>query len=160
MREKCARSEKARPRALGAALLALGLGAAALVPACDTGAVGIDACRAIETARCDAAPTCEGDDPSFGIATETQIRNCKTFYNDQCLVGLENTEAEPSQDAVDDCVAAIVAIAACQVAGVGVMSECEGVVMKETFEQLSPCEALERPERVADCFFIQKVDDD
>lgn len=159
MRFTRAQSKNARPRALGAALLAVGLGAAALVPACDTGAVGIDACRAIETARCDAAPSCEGDDPSFGIATEEQVRNCKTFYNDQCLVGLENTAAEPSQDAVDDCVAAVAATAACQVAGNAAMSECAAVPMVEGSEEVSPCEALERPELIADCAFIAKVDD-
>ena len=50
---------------------------------CGTDAVGVDACRQIEEARCDAAPACTGDDDTFGIRTEEQVRNCKALYRDQ-----------------------------------------------------------------------------
>ena len=157
------RSFGVRARALGLSAVALALAPFVLVPACSTGAVGVDACRAIESARCDAVPACEGDDPSFGIVTEEQIRNCKVFYNDHCLHGLENTEEDPSQDTIDDCVAAVALVAQCQRDKVDVLVDCER--LGETEEDrarfvvadaadASPCEALERPELIADCAFV------
>lgn len=155
--------------ASGVAVAVVGLAAAGLVPACTTGAVGVDACRQIESARCDAVPACEGDDPSFGISTEVQIRNCKVYYNDFCLVGLENAKNEPIQDDVDDCSAAIGVVAACQRDNIDILVECLRIaeepeervafVLAE-FADISPCEALRFPERLSDCAFIAKPDDD
>ncbi|NUP10374.1 MAG: hypothetical protein HOW73_30355 [Polyangiaceae bacterium] len=154
----------ARVRALGVALAALALSPFALVPACSTGAVGIDACRQIESARCEAAPACENGDPSFGIATEEQVDNCKVFYNDHCLVGLENTEAEPVQDDVNDCVAAVQAMAACQTAGAATLAECDAIdvdkVIDPDYPDITPCEALFRPWRTQPCAFVEKPDED
>ncbi len=137
------------------------LGAVTLLSwGCSTEAVGIDACRRIESARCDAAPTCEGTDQAFGITTEAQIRNCKAFYIDHCLLGIENTEAEPGEEDVVPCEEAIVALGACQTNGVATMAECEGVTMVEGQEALTPCEALRNPETLSACAFVAAVEEE
>src|SRR4051812_33957863 len=75
-----------------AALLALGLTTAL---ACGTEPVGVEACRRIETARCENAFSCgidlskpvhRGDTPSLDVGA------CKRYYEDACLHGLVTTE--------------------------------------------------------------------
>lgn len=144
-----------------AGVLGLGVAFALAAPGCSTGAVGVDACRAIESSRCDAAPACEDGDPSFGIVTEEQIENCKVFYNDACLVGLENVDEEPTQDTVDDCVAAVVKVGACQTAKAATMAECEdGPEVVAGAEELNPCEVLAKPENLKDCAFVAADDEE
>ena len=137
------------PRVLCLPLL---LGSAALA-ACGTDAVGVEACRQIETARCTAAPQCKGDPSSAGIETEEQVDNCITFYRDQCLHGLENAEDEPKTKDVDRCIAAIEATTSCQKNGAATMAGCEGVTVVEGAAELSPCAVLAEPENLTDCTF-------
>ncbi len=123
--------------------------------ACGTDAVGVDACRNIENARCEAAPVCKGDDFSFGITTETQVRNCKTLYRDQCLHGLENIDGgEPSDGKVTKCVKAIRATAACKKAGALLIAECVDVSVIAGAEGKSPCEILTEVEHLTECAFV------
>jgi hypothetical protein len=99
------------------------IGAAAAV-ACGNGAVGVQACRSIETARCEAAPACpsslpagEGIDLSNPIpAGGDPVAACVRYYDDACLHGLE-TSVAPSNVAVNDCVAAIQAAGAAAAKG-------------------------------------------
>jgi hypothetical protein len=63
-----------------AAVASLPVGAALV--SCGTDAVGINACREVEEARCNAAPVCEG--AGFNVSA------CAQFYQDECLVGIEN----------------------------------------------------------------------
>jgi hypothetical protein len=158
-------------RFVGAVLAAFAVAAAAFAPACSNDAVGIEACRAIEAARCEAAFACEGDTPSFGIATEEQVENCKTFYIDHCLVGIENTEDDDiSPDTADNCVLAIQAVHACQTADNKDLAECNlppdddgNVVPVELIadaEITTPCEAIRFPEQLKACKFIAKEEDD
>lgn len=97
---------------LAAALAALPLGVA--VVSCGTDAVGIDACRKIETARCNLAPQCS---PGF------DVDRCTRFYKDECLVGVENVVKVDGGDPFDPnplaqaCVDALNALAACVDAG-------------------------------------------
>jgi hypothetical protein len=74
--------------------------------ACGTDAVGVQACRQVEEARCQEAPGC-------GVALEppyhtsgTDTSECIRFYNDQCLHGVASG-ADPGPTAVNACVAAI-----------------------------------------------------
>jgi hypothetical protein len=134
---------------LSLGVAALGLGSAG----CSTDAVGIDACRVIESARCDAAPACEGTPEAFGVATETQVENCKTFYRDHCLVGLENTDGEPDSDDVEACVGAVEKLAACQRDGVEAIADCE-VAIASGASPATPCAALRSPETLAACAFV------
>ncbi len=83
-------------------------GAAAAV-ACSNDAVGVQACRQIETARCEAAPACPGAFPSFTtqpVPDGDPVAACVRYYNDACLHGIVTTVA-PSNVAVSQCVTAI-----------------------------------------------------
>jgi len=90
-------------------LLGLALGFA---PACGTDAVGVEACREIENARCDRAPECQialtapnpADDP---------VEACRRFYLDACLHGLQSAK-EPTVAEKNTCVGALKA-GACEV---------------------------------------------
>ena len=82
---------------------------AAVIAACGNGAVGVQYCRQIQTARCEAAPAC----PSYFNLSEPvpdgdPVAACVRYYNDQCLHGLVTT-VTPSSVEVNQCVAAIVA---------------------------------------------------
>jgi hypothetical protein len=74
--------------------------------ACGTDAIGIDACRRIESARCKAAPTCHvALDPPHTTAG-TDVDACIRFYDTACLHGLA-VNSDPGTTAVNACVAAI-----------------------------------------------------
>ena len=95
--------------------LAAAASACALVIACGTDAVGVEACRQIETARCLQAENC-GIDLSMPVhrgAPGTDIDACIRFYHDQCLHGLATT-VEPGSQQVTACVNAIT-YGSCQV---------------------------------------------
>jgi hypothetical protein len=92
------------PHAAYAAFVTLATFAA--IAACTTDAMGVDACRQIEEARCQQAPAC-------GIALEppyhtngTDVSECMRFYDDACLHGLARGGA-PGPVAVSACVAAV-----------------------------------------------------
>jgi hypothetical protein len=126
---------------LVAVLVASGL--AALAASCGTDAVGIDACRQIELARCDEAPVC---------AAGFDVDRCREIYRDQCLHGIENTAHPPSDAEIADCVAAIKAVSACKQRGAATMKDCDvpladGVVPST----LSPCDVL-----MSDAHLLQK----
>jgi hypothetical protein len=125
---------------------------------CSTEAVGIDACRSIEAARCTAAPVCEGSDNPFGIVTEQQVENCITYYRDHCLVGLENTSEEPAEDDVVDCVDAIAKVAKCHTDKVEKMVDCD-VAVSLAAQDESPCAALANPETIDACAFVAESEE-
>jgi len=78
-----------------------------LIAACSGGGpVGIDACKSIETARCNKAPSCPGLSLSPPIWTSgTAEEACVRYYDTACLHGLP--VADPGSTVVDQCVAAI-----------------------------------------------------
>lgn len=89
--------------ALGAAFW--GVLGAFVLGACGNDAVGVDACRQIESARCRQAPAC-------GISLEPpyhtsggDVDGCIRFYDTACLHGL--AVGNPGGAAVNACVAAI-----------------------------------------------------
>jgi hypothetical protein len=93
-----------RRRPLVALALAVALGGTA-VAACGNDAVGVDACKQIEDARCHRAPAC-------GISLEPpyhtsggDIDACVRFYQTACLHGL--AVGNPGSAAVNACVAAL-----------------------------------------------------
>jgi hypothetical protein len=149
--------------------LAFAGGACVLVYGCGTDAVGVDACRQIESARCEAAPACTGDPvDSFGIRTEEQVQNCKTLYRDQCLHGMENTGSsddedgnnEPSDGTVRRCVDAIKATAQCKRDNIATMTECTAVTVVAGWGGESPCRTLNEVENLEACAFVKKPADD
>jgi hypothetical protein len=81
---------------------------AAVVSACGctTDAVGVDACRQIEEARCRQAPACGIPlEPPYHTAGD-DVGACIRFYDIACLHGLE-LASDPGTQAVNACVAAI-----------------------------------------------------
>lgn len=122
---------------------------------CDTGAIGIESCRAIETARCEAAPACFGDEYGTTIETEEQVENCKVFYRDHCLVGLETT-IEPDTQQTDACVVAVEKTAACETANAPTMAECaDAPGVRADSVDATPCQVLAAPERLNACAFVE-----
>jgi hypothetical protein len=83
-------------------------GAVALAAACGTDAVGIEACKSIESARCRQAPNCPNN-ISLGLPVHTDnggdVNACISYYNDACLHGL--AVADPGAPTVKGCVDAI-----------------------------------------------------
>ena len=71
-------------------------------PGCGTDAKGVEDCRDIERARCDAAVAC---------GKVSDLAECRRFYRDHCLHGLGVTP--PARGRVDECVATIKQAAAC-----------------------------------------------
>jgi len=126
-----------------------GLGAGAIVPGCGTDAVGVDACRRIETARCEAAVACG--------YTADQVTTCKDFYRDQCLHGLQNNEWEPSTADVDACVAAIGQVRVCAERQAASMAECAEAPLAPGVDgsALTPCAILtDQAHRLDKCDFV------
>ena len=96
-------SRRLTVRVLVPVALALGLASAV---ACGNDPVGVDACRQIETARCENASSCgidlstpvhRGDSPSLDVGA------CKRYYQDACLHGFVTTE-DPGAVRVQECV--------------------------------------------------------
>ena len=96
-------SRRLSVRVLVLAAAALGVATAL---ACTGNAVGVEACKQIETARCENANSCgvdlskpvhRGDTPSSDVGA------CKRYYEDACLHGLV-TNTDPGAVAVKACV--------------------------------------------------------
>src|SRR5262245_5278918 len=85
---------------------ALALGVSS-VAACGTDALGTDACRKIEQARCRKGPAC----PALALQGATGVEECTQFARDRCLHGL--AVADPGPAAVDQCVSAIDKASSC-----------------------------------------------
>jgi hypothetical protein len=81
-------------------------GALASPLACGTDAVGVDACKQVEAARCRAATACGVSlEPPY-TASGTDVDACIRYYDIACLHGLANG-SDPGQTAVSACVNAI-----------------------------------------------------
>jgi hypothetical protein len=92
---------------IGMALFALAAPVAVVVTACGTDAIGIDACRQIETARCKQAPACNISlaQPVHRDSPTTDVDACIRYYHDACLHGLST--GDPGAPTVQACVDAI-----------------------------------------------------
>ncbi len=83
--------------------------AAPLGAACSNGAVGVQACRQIETARCEVASACPSSfDLHLPVPDGDPVAACVRYYNDACMHGLVTTVA-PSSAQTNACTAAIAA---------------------------------------------------
>ncbi|WP_437987128.1 hypothetical protein [Sorangium sp. So ce117] len=150
-----------RSSAPWAAAALLGLGVTIITaPSCGNDAVGVDACRRIEQARCEAAAVCpewigSGD-------AEERVNTCVEFYWDQCLHGFENgagggqTVAEPTTVEVDACVAAVGEARACASAKVASMAECSAAPLAAGVDRaITPCKVITAlAEALEACAFV------
>ncbi len=78
------------------------------VTACGTDAEGVDACRKLESVRCERATGCNISlaTPAHEGAPDDDVAACKRFYDDACLHGLVS-QKNPGAVEVDACLAAI-----------------------------------------------------
>jgi hypothetical protein len=127
-RSRYSKPARVAPRWFGR--LAIGAGIT-LASACGTDAVGVETCRRIETARCDAAEAC---------GEISNAAACERFYRDQCLHGL--SVPEPSERQVDACTRALEAVAECA-RSEDTSEDCENA-----------CDAVTNPERLSACAFL------
>jgi hypothetical protein len=144
------RSSRRRRRAGHALFAALPLLLLAASPACGTDAKGVDDCRDIERARCEAA---------FACGQVSDLDRCRRFYRDHCLHGLAVTP--PSQNQVEACVETIQRASACvKRHGTGVtLADCESgqegeVVTTNPIGISYACELVSTPERTDECSFL------
>jgi hypothetical protein len=142
---------------VAAALVTISVGAcfaAATLTSCGTDAIGIESCRDIETARCNAAALC-------GLNTQ-EVTDCKNFYHDQCLHGIENTlvndGGDPPQSETNTCVDAIVKVQGCIQMGGKTIADCKvtlTVGVDPSVPKKAPCDVLmHEVEDLADCAFV------
>ena len=80
-----------------------------VIAGCGTDAVGTDACRRIEQARCRKAIDC----PDLGLNGTTGVEECVQYARDKCLHGL--AVADPGIPAIDACVNVIEQATSCDV---------------------------------------------
>jgi hypothetical protein len=110
---------------------------------CGTSAIGVDDCRSIEYARCDAGVPC-------GLVADAA--ECKRYYRDHCLHGLL---AKPPGGAVGECVRVIRAAGQCAAADPEAsLSDCESQVTEPRSGLGSACDVAAHPERADECSFL------
>jgi hypothetical protein len=121
---------------------------------CGPEPVGVDDCRAIESARCEAAVSC-------GLVNDAD--ECTRFYRDHCLHGLAAPET-PGGAAVTDCVEAI------QRAGQCAEDDAEQSIADclDGDQQITPlkgadldnvCDVVRTPEQTRQCAFLSETAD-
>jgi hypothetical protein len=131
---------KSSVRAVAVAFVAL-----CLLPGggCGTDAVGVESCRDIELARCNAAATC---------GTVEDAASCRRFYHDQCLHGLP--VPDPGKNLVRDCVEMIERAHACAVEGRDTaLADCALEVSSQAAVS-TVCELVKAPELGSECHFL------
>ncbi|MCH2109206.1 MAG: hypothetical protein MK135_07750 [Polyangiaceae bacterium] len=75
---------------------------------CKTGAVAVDECRELQELRCEGALFCGIGE----IRTRDDVAECKRFYRDECLHGIENT-TPPSKAEHEVCVSMVQSAITC-----------------------------------------------
>lgn len=117
-------------------------------PGCGTDAKGVEDCRDIERARCNAAKSC-------GIVTDVEA--CQRFYRDHCLHGL--AALPPSPTAVDDCVETINTAGSCAstVGAEATLVECRETAADGVLDAsgaMTACDLVKKPELAERCSFL------
>jgi len=132
------------------AVAGLALPAFGALTSCGSDAAGIEACRQIESARCDAMQAC-------GLSADAAA-SCSSFYHDHCLHGVEDPNADPSTAQIEACVAAVRATAACARAGAANMAACPDAPLSPAADAaLTPCNVIgENAHLLSACAFVIK----
>lgn len=114
-------------------------------PSCGTDAVGVEVCRDIEGARCEAGKHC-------GFVDD--VAACKRLYRDQCLHGMASGK-EPGKIQAQECAAVIRGAGDCAAGGVSDPTLCPAIPAGST-SLTSVCDVVKRPEAVMACDFLYK----
>ena len=110
---------------------------------CGTSAVGVDECRDIEQARCEAGNPC-------GIVTDVDA--CKRYYRDHCLHGLATKP--PADASVSACVQVILAAGRCATDTPDArLEDCSDTAPPRRGLQTA-CQLVEHPELAPECAFL------
>lgn len=115
---------------------------------CGTDSIGVEACRKIEQARCEAAAQC-------GLIDD--VSACQRFFRDHCLHGIALAE-EPGSVVEDRCVDALRLAGECAEAKgrKTAPTKCNPDLFKKAdADQI--CELVEEPERAFQCSFLSEV---
>lgn len=114
-----------------------------LPTACGTDAVGVADCRAIESARCQAAAPCGFPD----------VEQCRRYARDHCLHGLAAEAPSPAD--VDACVQEIDAAGQCAGSlGPDTPPEACAPPLATDGSAASVCDVISRPERATACALL------
>jgi hypothetical protein len=115
------------------------------ISGCGTDAVGVERCRRVELARCDAAEAC---------GTVSDATACRRFYYDQCLHGLP--VSDPGVSAANACGAMLERATACvaEQGAEAALADCASAVTEESTLATSVCELVSTPELAAECRFL------
>ena len=121
---------------------------------CGTDAVGVDDCREIETARCEAAVHCSGE------LQVDDVDACKRYYRDHCLHGLGVSDA-PGEPILNRCITAIETAGDCAAINPTMtIAECREYDSanrdrlrsgNEDRELATVCDVIQYPERTVEC---------
>ena len=123
--------------------------------ACATEAVGVDSCRKIEYARCDAASHCPS---TFGVVDPSA---CRRFYRDHCLHGL--AVPDPGSGKLKQCTDAISQLGECAADANGQdadLATCEAFKSTSLDSSITTaCGLLSQPEKISTCMFLSPPED-
>jgi len=124
--------------------LLAGLFALTTPSGCGPDPVGVEDCRQIEQARCEAGKKC-------GIVSD--VAACQRFYRDHCLHGFSLDEA-PSNRVVTGCVDAIRAAGDCASTNGADSQASDCFPGAAPAESMSVCDAIGTPEQLPACRFL------
>jgi hypothetical protein len=122
------------------------------VVSCATEATGVDSCRKIEYARCDAAAHCPS---AFGTIDPAA---CRRFYRDHCLHGLPTQD--PGLANVNLCVKHISDLGQCaahESEADASLATCSLEGLSRDPEVTTACGLLSQPEKIYSCSFLNPV---
>ena len=114
---------------------------------CSNDAIAVEACRTIESKRCEAAMGC-----LESIADEDDVTACQLFYRDQCLFGMDVAE-DPGEPAIEACIAAIELAANCKHDPMTNCPEPPALSGGGAWDK-DGCTIILNPELLADCAFL------
>lgn len=111
-----------------------------------TDAVGVEECRDIETARCEAAVHC-------GIIDDVDA--CKRYYDSHCLHGMSLSNA-PSANKVTDCVRMLEGAAECAEGkdGNAPIESASACGHTDQTSEDTVCDTIRFPEETIECRFL------